>query len=67
MIREMTEQKKRLLTAKIALALRDEYGRQPTGQEVKRYSRAARVLYKVVLGVHFERQPQKKQRQLVLF
>ena len=67
MIGTMTEKKKRLLDAKIALALRDEYGRQPTGQEVKRYSLAARVLYKAVLGVHFERQSQKKRGQIPLF
>jgi hypothetical protein len=63
----MTKKKKRILAVKIALALREEYGRQPTGQEVKRYSRAARVLYKAVLGVHFERQSQKKRGQIALF
>ena len=63
----MTEQKKRLLNAKIALALRDEYCRQPTSQEIERFSVAARVLYKAVLGLHFEHQAQKKIGQLVLF
>ena len=56
----MTEQKKRLLKAKIAVALLDELGRLPTVQEVERYTRAARVLYKAVLGLHFERKAQKK-------
>ena len=63
----MTEKKKRLLNAKIALALRDEYGRQPTPYEVNRFSLAARVLYKAILGVHFERQSQKKRGQIALF
>ena len=67
MIKEMTEKKKRLLDAKIALALRDEYDRQPTEMEVKKFSLAARVLYKAVLGVHFERQSQKKRGQIALF
>jgi len=63
----MTEQKKKLLKAKIALALRDELGRRPTEQEIERYSLAARVLYKTVLGLHFERSQQKQTGQLAMF
>jgi hypothetical protein len=63
----MTEQKKKILRAKIALALRDELGRRPTEQEVERYTLAARILYKAVLGLHFERQEQKQQHQLAMF
>jgi len=63
----MDERKKKLLKAKISLALLDELGRRPTEQEVERYSLAARVLYKAVLGLHFERQQQKKNGQIPLF
>lgn len=63
----MEEKRKKLLKAKISLALRDELGRKPSEQEVDRYYFAARVLYKAVLGTHFERKEQKKNKQLVLF
>ena len=63
----MDEGKKKLLKAKISLALLDELGRRPTEQEVERYFLAARVLYKAVLGLHFERQQQKKNGQIPLF
>jgi hypothetical protein len=63
----LPEQKKRLLKAKIAVALQDELGRRPTQQEVERYTLAARVLYKAVLGLHFERKAQKESGQLALY
>jgi hypothetical protein len=63
----MTVQQKRLLKAKIALALQHELGRQPTPQEVDRFTLAACVLYKTVLGVHYERKVQKERGQLALF
>lgn len=63
----MTEQKKKLLKAKIAAALYDEYGRVPEIDEIEKMSRFARVLYKAVLGLHFERQMQKKRGQIPLF
>lgn len=63
----MTTEKKRLLKAKVSLALLDELGRQPTENEVERFTLAARVLYKTVLGLHFERKGQKQKGQLVLF
>jgi hypothetical protein len=44
-----TEQKRRLLKAKIAVALQDELGRVPTAKEITSYFIAARVLYKAVL------------------
>ena len=59
--------KKETPESKISLALLDELGRRPTEQEVERYSLAARVLYKAVLGLHFERQHQKKNGQIPLF
>jgi len=63
----MDEGKKKLLKAKISLALLDELGRRPTDQEIERYFLAARVLYKAVLGLHFELQQQKKNGQIPLF
>jgi hypothetical protein len=63
----MHEEKKRLLKAKISLALRDELGRRPTDAEIERYTLAARVLYKAVLGLHFERKEQKQKGQLAIF
>ena len=63
----MTTDKKRLLKAKISLALRDELGRRPTETEVEKFTLAARVLYKAVLGLHFERKAQKQKGQLALF
>lgn len=49
----MTTDKKRLLKAKISLALLDELGRQPTANEVEKFTLAARVLYKVSRPAYF--------------
>jgi DNA invertase Pin-like site-specific DNA recombinase len=56
------EQKKKLLKAKIAVALHDELGRVPKKEEIEQTFLLARVLYKAVLGLHFKRQEQKKIR-----
>ena len=61
------DQKKRLLKAKIAVALRDELGRVPKEEEVNQVFLLARVMYKAVLGLHYKRQEQKKQGQLAIF
>ena len=63
----MTEQKKRILQAKIAAALYAEEGRVPKKEEVEKWTKLARVLYTAVLGLHFERKQQKKEKQLVIF
>jgi hypothetical protein len=63
----MTRQKQRLLKAKIAAALYHEEGRVPTAQEIEKWTKFAKVLYTAVLGLHFERQTQKKNGQLVIF
>ena len=63
----MTEQKKRLLKAKIAVALHDELGRVPKIEEIDNVFLLARVMYKAVLGLHFKRQEQKKNGQLAIF
>ena len=64
---DMTEQKKRLLKAKIAVALQNELGRVPKEEEIDNVFLLARVMYKAVLGLHFTRQQQKKQGQLAIF
>jgi hypothetical protein len=61
------EQKKKLLKAKIAVALHDELGRVPRKEEIDRVFLLARVLYKAVLGLHFKRQEQKQAGQLAIF
>jgi hypothetical protein len=62
-----TEQKKKLLKAKIAVALHDELGRVPKKEEIENTYLIARVLYKAILGLHFKRQEQKKSGQLAIF
>jgi hypothetical protein len=48
-----TEQKKKLLKAKIAVALHDELGRVPKKEEIDQVFLLSRVMYKAVLGFHF--------------
>jgi hypothetical protein len=62
-----TEQKKKLLKAKIAVALHDELGRVPKKEEIEQVFLMARVMYKAILGLHFQRQQQKKSGQLARF
>ena len=62
-----SEQKKRLLKAKIAVALQDELGRVPKEDEINQVFLLARVMYKAVLGLHYKRKEQKKQGQLAIF
>ncbi len=62
-----TEQKKKLLKAKIAVALHDELGRVPTEDEINNVFLLARVMYKAVLGLHYRRKEQKKNGQLAMF
>ena len=64
---ETAEQKKRLLKAKIAVALQDELGRVPKTEEINQVFLLTRVMYKAVLGLHFKRREQKKQGQLAIF
>jgi len=58
---------KRLLKAKIAVALQDELGRIPTSEQIDQVFLLTRVMYKAVLGLHFKRAEQKKQGQLAIF
>ena len=61
------EQKKRLLKAKIAVALHDELGSVPKQEEIEQVFTLTRVMYKAVLGLHFKRKEQKKNGQLAIF
>ncbi|MFL5625331.1 MAG: hypothetical protein ACJ788_06995 [Ktedonobacteraceae bacterium] len=61
------EQKKKLLKAKIAVALHAELGRVPKKEEIDQVFLLARVMYKAVLGLHFQRQQQKIDGQLAIF
>jgi hypothetical protein len=62
-----SEQKKKLLKAKIAVALHDELGRVPKNEEIDRVFLLTRVMYKAVLELHYKRQEQKKTGQLAIF
>jgi len=62
-----TEQKQKILKAKVALAMRDEFGRGPKEADVEYTFRLARVLYKAVLGTHYIRRQQHKTGQIPLF
>ena len=46
-----TEQKKKLLKAKIAVALHDELGRVPKTEEIEQVFLLSRVMCKAILGV----------------
>jgi hypothetical protein len=63
----MTRQKQKMLKAKIAAALYHEEGRVPTTEEIEKWTKFATVLYTAVLGLHFEREQQKKDGQLAIF
>ena len=62
-----SDRKKRLLKAKIAVALCDELGRVPTRKEIEQVFVLTRVMYKAVLGLHYRREDQKKTGQLAIF
>jgi hypothetical protein len=61
------EQKKKLLKAKIAVALHNELGRVPKQEEIDQVFLLTRVMYKAVLGLHYKRQEQKQSGQLAIF
>ena len=61
------EQKQKILKAKVALAMRDEFGSVPKEEDIEYTFRLARVLYKAVLGTHYLRRQQRKGGQMPLF
>jgi hypothetical protein len=62
-----SNQKKRLLKAKVAVALQNELGSVPTQKEIDQLTLIARVMYKAVLGLHHKRKERKKSGQLAIF
>lgn len=62
-----TDQKKRLLKAKIAIALQDELGRVPKQEEIEQVFLLTRVMYKAVLGLHYKREERRRDGQLAIF
>jgi hypothetical protein len=62
-----SEQKKKLLIAKIAVALLHVKGRVPTEEEIQHHYEHVVVSCKAVLGLHYKRQEQKKNGQLAMF
>jgi hypothetical protein len=63
----LPEHQKKRFKAKIAVALQSELGRGPTEEEIDTIFLTARVMEKAVLGLHFQRQKQKKSGQLDIF
>jgi hypothetical protein len=61
------EQQHKVLKARVAMAMYNEYGRVPKEQEIDEVYHLTRVLYKAVLGTHFLRKQQQQSGQLVLF
>jgi hypothetical protein len=57
----------KLLKARIAMALQNEYQRVPTEEEIDSVFHLTRVMYKAVLGLHYKRLEQKRSGQLALF
>lgn len=62
-----SEQKGKLLKAKIAVALQSELGRVPKKEEIDQVFLLTRVMYKAVLGLHYKRKEQKSEGQLAIF
>jgi hypothetical protein len=61
------EKKARLLKAKIAVVLQDEYNRVPTEEEINAYYHMTRIMWKTVIGLHYKRREMEKTGQLALF
>lgn len=63
----MTPQRRKLLKARIALALREEFSRVPTALEVEKYTRLASVLFRSVGSVIALESWRRRQSQPRLF
>ena len=62
-----SEQKQKLLKAKVAVALQHATGRVPTTEEIEQVALLARVLYHSVLGTHYRRKEQQAAGQRAIF
>jgi hypothetical protein len=63
----LPEPQKKLLRAKIAVALQSELGRVPKDEEINQVFLLTRVMYKAVLGLHSKRLAQKNNGQLAIY
>jgi len=61
------EQKQKILKARVALAMHDEFGKVPKAEDIEHTYHLARVLYKAVHGTHFLHKQRKRTGQLALF
>ena len=66
-ISSMSIEQKRLLKVKVAVALQNELGRVPEEEEIEEVTLLARIMYKAVLSLHYERKEQKMSGQLAVF
>ncbi len=62
-----SQQKRRLLQAKVAAVLQHELGQVPSTKQIEEVALLARVLSTAVLGVHDQRREQKAAGQLPIF
>jgi len=60
-------QKKNVLKAKIAIAMQSELGRAPKPDEIEQVAMLTRVMWKTIVGLHYQRKSMKRQGQLALF
>ena len=61
----MTEQKRKLLRARVALSFYEVYGRRPKEAELDERVKEAQLYYHAIVPAFFERQKQKREmRQL---
>ena len=62
-----SEQKQKLLKAKVAVALHHATGKVPTTEQIEQVALMATVLYHSVLGTHYKRKEQQASGQLAIF
>jgi len=63
----MTDQTKKLLQAKISLALANEFKRRPTDEEIEKYARVTRILFTAVVGTRMAEKRMRDRGQLAIF
>lgn len=63
----MTDSRRRLLKAKIALSLRTVYGKTPSTEEIEKYAKLAEVLFVAIGGAFAMRSEQKRTGQISLW
>lgn len=61
------EQQRKVLKAKVAMALYSEYGRVPNEKKIDEVYHLTRVLYKALLDTRYLRKQRQRTGQLALF